>query len=182
MKSRTSRTVFGESVLKKVELVVTRKPAAFAARMAATALSKTPSPVDRLVVALAQAVEVHHQGEVAARLEPLQAALEEHGVGAEVDVDLAADELGDHLVDVRVQQRLPACDRDHRGPALLHRPDHVLHRQALAQHLGRMLDLPAARTGQVAREQRLDLDDERVVMRPLQFVLQQVCTHTHVLP
>ncbi len=42
-KSSTSRTVFAESCVKKVVLVVTRKPACLAARIAATALSKTPS-------------------------------------------------------------------------------------------------------------------------------------------
>ncbi len=42
-KSSTSRTVLGESWVKKVVLVVTRKPAALAALIAATALSKTPS-------------------------------------------------------------------------------------------------------------------------------------------
>ena len=41
-KSSTSRMVLGESVLKNVELVVTRKPFAFAALMADTASSKTP--------------------------------------------------------------------------------------------------------------------------------------------
>ena len=40
----------------------------------------------------------------------------------------------------------------------------VLHRQALAEHLGRVLDLPAPGAGQVAGEERLDLDDERVVL------------------
>ena len=42
-KSRTSRTVFGVSVLKNVEFVVTRNPRALASRMAATAWSKTPT-------------------------------------------------------------------------------------------------------------------------------------------
>ena len=42
-KSSTSRTVLGESVLKNVVLVVTLKPLALAALMAATALSKMPS-------------------------------------------------------------------------------------------------------------------------------------------
>ena len=53
-KSRTSRTVLGESVLKKVEFVVTRKPRAFASRMAATASSNTPSRSTACVVALAR--------------------------------------------------------------------------------------------------------------------------------
>jgi hypothetical protein len=42
-KSSTSRTVFGESVFRKVVLVLTRKPRRFASAIASTALSKMPS-------------------------------------------------------------------------------------------------------------------------------------------
>ena len=42
-KSSTSRTVLGESCVKNVVLVVTRKPPALATLIAATALSNTPS-------------------------------------------------------------------------------------------------------------------------------------------
>ncbi len=60
-KSSTSRIDWALSMLKKVVLVVTRKPRALASLIAATALSKVPVAVDRLVVALAQPVDVDRE-------------------------------------------------------------------------------------------------------------------------
>ena len=67
-KSSTSRTVFGVVVVKNVVLVVTRKPRCLASRIASTHSSKTPVSHDRLVVALAQPVDVHDPREVRRRL------------------------------------------------------------------------------------------------------------------
>ena len=77
-------------------------------------------------------------------------------------------------LDVGVEQRLAPGDGDHRRAALLDRADHVLHRQPLAEDVGRVLDLAAPRAGEVAGEQRLDLHDEGVVLGPLQLLPQQV--------
>ena len=132
--------------------------------MAATALSKTPSRSTAASWRSRRPSTWTTQEKYRDGVKRSMLALQQHGVGAQVDVDLAPHELGDHLVDVGVQQRLAAGDRHHRRAALLDRADDVLDRQPLAQDVGRVLDLPAARAREVAREQRLDLDDERVVL------------------
>ena len=73
-KSRTSRTVCGESVLKNVLLVVTRNPRASAAFDRVDALVEDAVAAHGLVVALAQSVDVHDPGEVRRRLEAVQLA------------------------------------------------------------------------------------------------------------
>src|ERR1700740_3621457 len=88
-KSSTSRTVFGESCVKKVVFVVTRKPAACAALIAATALSK-----------------VHRPREVRAGLELVQLALQQESVRAQVHELLAPDQLCRDRVDLGVDERL----------------------------------------------------------------------------
>jgi len=55
-------------------------------------------------------------------------------------------------VDLRVHQRLAACERHHRRPALLDRGDGLLHRHPPLELGGRMLDLPAPDALEVARE------------------------------
>ncbi len=180
-KSRTSRTVFGESVLKNVEFVVTRKPRRLGLADRRHRLVEDAGPVDGRVVALSQAVHVHDPGEVVRGREAVEAPAQEHGVRAQVDVDLAGHELFDHALDVGVQQRLAAGDRHHGRAALLDGAEHVLDREALAQDLGRVLDLAAARAGQVAGEERLDLDDEGVVLGLLQAVPHEMGTDTDVL-
>ncbi len=138
-------------------------------------------PVDCRVVPIAQAVQVHDPGEIVRRAEAVEAPAQEHGVGAQVDVDLAAYERPDHALDVGMEQWLAAGDGHHGRAALRYGLEHVLHRKALAQDFGRMLDLPAAGARQVAREERLDLDDEGVVLGLLQAVPNQVGTDTDVL-
>ena len=57
----------------------------------------------------------------------------------------------------------------------------VVDRQPLAQYLGRVLDLSAARAGQVASEERLDLDDEGVVLGLFNPVPHKMGTDSDVL-
>src|SRR4029077_6182835 len=69
----------------------------------------------------------------------------------------------------------------HRRPALLDGVDHVVNRETLTENVGRVLDLAAARTGEVACEERFDLDDEREVLGSPQFVAQQVAADAKIL-
>ncbi len=64
-------------------------------------------------------------------------------------------------MDVGVDQRLAAGDRDHRRAALLDRGDRVLDRHPPPQQLVGLLDLAAARAGEVALVERLELDEQR---------------------
>src|SRR5580698_3365716 len=80
-----------------------------------------------------------------------------------------------------MEQRLAARDRDHGGPALLDGVHDVLHGQPLAQDVRGVLDLAATRAGQVANEERLDLDDKGVVLHPLYALAEQVGPDSEVL-
>ena len=87
---------------------------------------------------------------------------------------LAFDQLvGDH-VDLGVDQGLAAGDRDHRGAALLDRADRLLDRHPPAQLVLGVLDLAAARAGEVALEQRLELHDQRELLAFGQPLAHQV--------
>src|SRR5439155_19840879 len=83
--------------------------------------------------------------------------------------------------DLGMQQRLPARDRHHRGARLLDRSDRVLDADPLTQDLGRVLDLSAPGALEVAREQRLELDDERESLAPRELLAREVPTHAHLL-
>ena len=167
--------------MKKVVLVVTRKPAALAALIADDGLVEDALALDRGVVALAQAVHVHRPREVGARLEVLELLLEQERVRAQVDELLALDQLGGDHVDLGVDQRLAAGDRDHRRAALLDRSDRLLDRHAPAQLVLGVLDLAAARAGEVALEQRLELDDQRKLLAFREALAHQVDAHARAL-
>ena len=81
---------------------------------------------DGEIVVLLLAVQVDAEGQVLARLEEVDLFLQQQRVGAEVDVLLARHQAFDDLVDLRVHQRLAAGDGDHRGAALVHRPEALL--------------------------------------------------------
>jgi hypothetical protein len=117
---------------------------------------------------------VDGEGEARRRGEQVELAPQQHGVGAQVDEALAGDQLGDHLADVGVEQRLTTGDRHDRSAALLDGPDRLLDGEALTQDLRRVLDLAAPGAGEVAGEQRLELDDERVLLAPADSVPEHV--------
>ena len=136
---------------------------------------------DGEVVLLALAVEMHGEGEVLRRREFGQAALEFERVGAEVDVLLARDEAVDDLDDLRMQQRLAAGDRHHGRAALFDRGEALLGRELLLEDVRRILHLAAAGAGQVAAEERLQHEHQRIALVALEPVLEDVgCNRPHL--
>jgi hypothetical protein len=123
-------------------------------------------PAHRLVVLLAEPVEVHAEREVLRGREEagLELLLQEDGVGAQIDVLAARDQLLGETADVGVHQRLAAGDRDDRSAALVHRRQALLDRQVLFQDLGRVLDLAAAGAREIAAEQRLEHEHQRIAL------------------
>ena len=119
---------------------------------------------DRVVVILFKPVDVDGEGQVRIRLEVLQLALQQDRVGAEVDELLALGEAVGDLDDVLVDQRFAAGDRHHWRAALLHRVPALLRREPAAQDVGRMLNLAAAGAFEVALQQRLQHQHERVAL------------------
>src|SRR4029450_2080033 len=148
--SKNSRIRSGLAPSNRVELVVTRKPRRSASLMAATPWTRTASArlldggdgldvaavaAHRLVVLLAEPVEVHAERQVLRGREQtgLELLLQKDGVVAEVDVLSARDQPLDEAADVGVHQRLAPGDRDDRRPALIHRRQALLDRQVLPQ-------------------------------------------------
>src|SRR5580704_11215239 len=66
-----------------------------------------------------------------------------------------------------MHQRLAARNRNHRRATLVYRPEALLGRQVLLEHVRRILNLAATGTRQVAANQRLPLP-------PLDSLLQDV--------
>ena len=141
--------------------VVTRKPAALAALTAVTTVSNVPARPTGRIVAFPQPVDVDDPGEVRRGPEQIELLLHEQTVGAQIDEAAAADELGRDLADLGVQQRLAAGDGDDRGAALHDGVHGGVDRHPLPQQLARILDLATAGAGQIAGEERLELEDER---------------------
>ena len=104
---------------------------------------------------------MHRPCEVGRRFEKVELASQKYRVRAQVHESFASNELADHSIDVGVQQWLTAGNGHDRRTALLDGADDLLDGQPPAQDLGRMLDLAAARTFEVACEQWLDFHDER---------------------
>ena len=92
-KSRTSRTVFGVSVVRNVVFVLTRKPRALAPPDRVDRLVERALALDELVVPLAHPVEVDDPGEVRRRLEEVHLLLHQDPVRAQEDELLPLDQL-----------------------------------------------------------------------------------------
>src|SRR6202020_2694131 len=73
-----------------------------------------------------------------------------------------------------MEQRLSAGDRDHRGAALLYRLEALLGRKILLQDVRGVLDLSAAGACQIAAEQRLKHQHERISLPAHQLLLQNI--------
>ena len=137
---------------------------------------------DGLVVSLAQSVDVNGEGEVGRRGEERELALEQQGVGAQIDELAPPHELVGDLVNLGVHQRLAAGDGHHGRAALLDGGHGLLDGHALAQRRDRMLDLAAAGAGEVAGIERLELDDERELFAPAQPLCHEIAGNGHRLP
>jgi hypothetical protein len=73
-----------------------------------------------------------------------------------------------------MHERLAAGDRHHRRARLFDRRKRLLDRHPLLEDVLRVLDLPAERAGEVALEERLELDEQRELLDAPQLLLGQV--------
>src|SRR5579884_3128445 len=126
---------------------------------------------------LALSVEVDGERQVLARLEQINLLFQQQRIGAEVDVLLALHETGDNLVNLRMQQWLATRNRHRRCAALFESLEALLGRELHFQHVPGILDLSAASTRQIATEQRLQHQDERILLAPLQLLFEDVSCH-----
>src|SRR5262249_13412993 len=117
------------------------------------------------VVGLLQAVEVDVEEEAPAGAKLPQPLLDEHTVGAEVDVLFAAQDGRDELADLGVDQRLAAANADDGRAALVHRGQALGDGQLLLDRLRVFADAAAAGAGQVAGVQWLEHQNQGEALR-----------------
>src|SRR5271166_3924930 len=119
----------------------------------------------QVVVLFAVAIEMDRPGEISAGFEQLDFFLEQQRVGAEVNELLlrrnALDNL-DNLVDLPVQQRFAPRDHHHRCTTFTDGPEAFIDAQALIEDGVRVVDLSATGAGEVAAEERLEHQNERI--------------------
>ena len=127
-------------------------------------------------------VHVHAEAEVLARLELVELALEQDGVGAEVDESPPVDQRAGDVGDLRMQQRLPSGDADDGGAALVGSAHALRDRELAAEELYGILDFSAASAGEIAAEERFQHQHQRVALSPGEALLQEVSAHRHHLP
>ena len=89
----------------------------------------------------------------------IELALQQNGVRAEINVLLPLNQPLHDRRHFRVDERLPAGDAHDWRAAFFGRRPALLWRQALVEDVIGVLNLSAARTGQVATEQRLEHQD-----------------------
>ena len=135
----------------------------------------------RFVVVFLVAVEMDRPDEIRARLVVLHALFHQQRIGAQIDElpprDDALDDRGQFLV----QQRLAAGDRHHRRAALIDGAQRVLDRNALVEDFVGIVDLAATRAGEIAAEQRLQHQHERVALSSGQPLPDQITTDMKLL-
>ena len=94
----------------------------------------------------------------------MQLFFEQKCVGAEVNVLFARDQAFHDLVDLRVHQRFAAGNRDHGRAAFIHGFQHLFRAHVHFEHMSGILNFAAARAGQIAAEERLEHEDERIAL------------------
>ena len=164
-----------------VVLTLTRKPRSRAALIALTAFLKTPFWSTARSCSSSSPSRWTEEGQVLARLEDIELLLEQQGVRAQIDELLARDDAFDDLVDLLVDQGLTAGDRNDRRAALVDRLEALFDAQPAIQDRVRIVDLAAARTGQIAPEQRLQHEDQRIALVAGYMLLDDVSTDTNLL-
>src|SRR3954447_349963 len=136
---------------------------------------------DGLVVVLAETIEMHREEQIRRRLEQIELLLEQQRVGAKRDELLARHQATHDLADLLVDQGLAAGNGDHGGTALVSRVPALLCRHAAVQDGVWIIDLAAAGTRQVAAEQRLQHQHQRIAFAAEKLLLHQIGPDTHFL-
>ena len=116
---------------------------------------------------LALPVHVDGEGQILAGLEQVNLLFQQQRIGAEINVFLARDQAFDNLADLRMQQRLAARDRHRRRAAFVHRAEAFLRRELRLQNMSGILDLAASGASQIAAEQRLQHQHQRILLASL---------------
>ena len=133
-----------------------------------------PALAHRAVVVLAIAVEVDRPGKIGARLEQFDLLFEQQRIRAQIDELLLGDHAPGDLVDLTVQQGFATRDDDHWRAAFFRRLDTLVDAEALIEDCVRVIDLAATGAGEVAAEQRLEHQDQRIAPDALEVLSDNV--------
>ena len=87
----------------------------------------------------------------------------------------------DDLADLAMDQRLSPRYRHHRRAALIDGVQALLHREATVEDRIGIVDLAAAGAGQIAAEQRLQHQHQRIALAAPQLLLDDIAADTDFL-
>jgi len=126
------------------------------------------------VVLFLHAVHVDGEGELLVGGEEVELAFEKESVRAEINVAALGDEAVDDFLDFRVNERFAAGDADNGGTAFVGRGEGLLGGDALLEDVLGILNLAAAFALQIATEQGLEHEHERVAFHSADFLSEDV--------
>src|SRR2546429_1294058 len=141
-------------------------------------LVENPFLTHGLVVALAVAVQVDREGEIGRRPVVVDVPREQNRVGAEVHELPPRHDSRDDLRHLFMDERLAPRNGHDRSAALVHGPKRLLDAQALLQDLLRIIDLAAARAGEIALEEGLEHQHQRITFLAPELARGDVATDT----
>ena len=117
---------------------------------------------------------MHGKREVVGRFELVEIRFEADGVGAEIHELLTLDQAANDFVDLRMQQRLAARNRNHGRAAFFGGRKAFGRRKMAAQHFDRMLDLAAARAREVAAKKRFEHKRQGILLASHELLFDDV--------
>ena len=120
------------------------------------------------------AIEMHRPDEIGARLERPEPLHHQQCVRAQIHELAPRDDGRGDLRDFLVQKRLAAGDRHDRRAAFVDRLETFVDRESLIQDLVGIIDLAASRASEIAAEQRLEHEHQRITLTPRQMLANDV--------
>src|SRR5262249_60036744 len=128
----------------------------------------------RLIVVLFEPIKMHGEEQVRRWFELVELLLQKKGVGAQRDKFLTRHDAFDDGPNILMDQRFAAWDCHHWGAALVHRSEALLDRKPSIEDRIGIIDLATTGAREVAPEQRLEHDHQRIALAAKQPLLEQV--------
>src|SRR4051794_881130 len=132
-------------------------------------------------MALAIPVQMYRKRKVGRRFELMHAFLEQQRIGAQIDEFFALDDAFDDAHDVFVNERLAAWNRYDRRTALVHRCEALGNAQTAIEDLVGIVDFAATGTREIAAEQRLQHQHDRIAAHATQLLADDVARYAELL-
>ncbi len=127
-----------------------------------------------MVMHLLVAIKMDRPGEIGIGLELIYSLGQQQRVGADDGEFPARDHALDDLREVLVQKRFAASDDHDRRAAFVHRSERIFNRQALVENMIGVVDFAATGACQIAAEQRLHHEHERITLAAENLLPQEI--------